>query len=281
LNFREKKRSVILVLVLVLIGVLISIFYYFSSQLQSEVENFTSWRDNRQAEIWGDDFLRLSLMILHSKLIVPISQEQLEQKINKNLKMLNLLLPCKVNLSLEDEKGKINVNQLILKGGFKNKWLIKVFKNLLLQLKIQNLVLDRILTFLTVRKFQTKEELFNLREVSRGDILKLWPYITVYGDGKINLNTASNVILKAIIEDEDDVKQLLLHREKTSFSQISDLLKFPNWREKIVNLQEHICFFSFFWKFKIDILYQQIVKSTEAIVKFKENLAEVKWYCQY
>lgn len=92
--------------------------------------------------------------------------------------------PAKVVYSVYDEKSRININSTSssalkeLPGADINKAVTIVNSGL--------------------KPFFAKEELVMLDEVKLEDYLKIEDYITVYGDGRININTAGDEVLKAL-----------------------------------------------------------------------------------
>ena len=150
--------------------------------------------------------------------------------------------------SITDESGKINLNRLIRDGDKVDDWRKKQLRLLfeLLQLKPDELV-DSIVDWIDKNNepeqygaevgfyqslipayspkngpLDTLEELHMVKGVTDEVYKKIAPYLTVYGDGKINVNTADRLVLQSLTEgiDETMIRRVIDNRpyeNKTKF----------------------------------------------------------------
>jgi general secretion pathway protein K len=170
-----------------------------------------------------------------------------------------------ISVSIEDEKSRFNLKKLVTAYGFEDKrrsvMLQRIFKLLDIDSSLVDALVDwqdsdevqlpggaeasyynyltpaltpRNNQFLTVGELLLVKgfdhKLFFLPPSARNgfadeEYLPLEEYITVYGDGKININTASKVVLVSLSEDMDEfiAEDIIGYRENTSFGGIEDL----------------------------------------------------------
>ncbi|GAG76982.1 unnamed protein product, partial [marine sediment metagenome] len=78
------------------------------------------------------------------------------------------------------------------------------------------------------------DEVFYGKEKERGS---LNAYLTVYGDGKININTASLPVLQALHSDIDGslAQEIVEYRKDTPFKKITDLKEIFGIDDRIYN----------------------------------------------
>lgn len=134
-----------------------------------------------------------------------------------------------IQISVEDEERKININRLVLaNGNAPDDQRLAVFRRLLEVLEIDPSLADAVVdwldndetprvggaesSFYLSRKFpykskndlfDTVEELRLVRGVTPEVFGKLRPYITVYSSGKVNINTAPVPVLMALSAGQD------------------------------------------------------------------------------
>ena len=61
-------------------------------------------------------------------------------------------------------------------------------------------------------RFESLEEVLLVKGMDAGSFNRVKDYITIYGDGKVNINTASKPVLLALGLDEDLVNKILSYR---------------------------------------------------------------------
>jgi general secretion pathway protein K len=90
---------------------------------------------------------------------------------------------------------------------------------------------------------ESLEELLLVKGITRelfygtGDVSGISDYLTIHGDGKININTADPVVLKALSEDIDDdmVNEMIAYREDEEND-----LNSPEWYKTALGTNEPI-----------------------------------------
>lgn len=164
----------------------------------------------------------------------------------------------KIFILIEDENRKFNPNSMLAQDKKENEAAVSQFKNLLrltdMRPNFANSVLDwmdedsnrRIpggAESVDYKNFPCKnapldgiEELLLLPKIEKQDfygkivygkkIPGLTELLTAFGGGKININTASAIVLQSLDEkiDEKMAAQIILRREEKPFSSLNDLL---------------------------------------------------------
>jgi general secretion pathway protein K len=150
-------------------------------------------------------------------------------------------------ISIFDENAKFNINTIINENGSTNDKALSTFKRLLTTLHLNENISLSVANWIdknsTERismaegpadsKTQTKnnylysvDELLGIPQISPDDYKKLAQFLTVYGDGLININTAPEEVLIALDEgiNSSTAKKIIEYREKTSpFKTTSDI----------------------------------------------------------
>lgn len=139
-----------------------------------------------------------------------------------------------------DNNSKFNLNSLVFKNGLVNQSAYNVFKRLLKELEIDESYADTVIDYIDADKVSRSSTgelnaknyfLFSLSELSyifpKEDLDKLLPYVTFFGDGKININTALYPVLKALHNDisEEVLKRIIERRTEKPFENIGELTK--------------------------------------------------------
>ncbi|KJU87545.1 general secretion pathway protein K [Candidatus Magnetobacterium bavaricum] len=147
-------------------------------------------------------------------------------------------------ISVRDENARFNINALISPNGKTNETALNCFKRLLKRLEINQEIAYYIADWIdpdreerytnseqdakNEKPFCT-DELLQVKKLTADDYKKLLPYITVYGDGLINVNTAAPPVLYCLSEDIDEgiANAIVEFRAISPFSITSDIQKVP------------------------------------------------------
>lgn len=166
-----------------------------------------------------------------------------------------------IQVAVEDEERKINLNSLVLpNGNAPDEQRLAVFRRLLQLLDVETGVADAVVDWLdndeTPRvggaesayylalpvPYKAKNDLFDtvaelrlVRGVTREVYAKLSPFVTVVSSGKVNINTAPREVLMALSAgqdaadaatiDEATANAILEYRKTSPFQKIEDIEK--------------------------------------------------------
>ncbi|ADY73964.1 hypothetical protein Dester_1332 [Desulfurobacterium thermolithotrophum DSM 11699] len=154
-----------------------------------------------------------------------------------------------LSVKISDECGKLNVNKLIVPIYYK--MAKRLFKNLELNTDIVAAIKDWIDSDDIVTEsgaesyyyegkgykpsnkvMKSLYELLYVRGINNSNFKKLSRYLTVYGDGKINVNSAPKELLLSLSEDMDEpaVDSII---ENRPIKKLEDLKKLPEFTDEL------------------------------------------------
>jgi type II secretory pathway component PulK len=125
--------------------------------------------------------------------------------------------------------------------------------------------------------FNILSELLLVKDITPRVYKELSPYLTVYGRGKININTASKLILQTLNKDIDDVlaEEIIEYRRNEKFKKIEDIKlcgidkKVYNRIKDLISVEEE----NYFWitstatKGRIQKKIKAVVRKTDKEIK--------------
>ncbi len=84
----------------------------------------------------------------------------------------------------------------------------------------------------------TVDELLLVKDVTSETFRRIQPYITVYGDGRVNLNAAADIVLESLSENVDKaLAQVIINRRNLRpFESIAELRDLPGMTDDIYNV---------------------------------------------
>jgi len=130
-----------------------------------------------------------------------------------------------VNVLIEDEQAKLNVNHLVYPSGELNPGLWRIFARLMSGTPITRIDWLR---FMRNRQQQTRSRLPApglIRLVEGLSSVPVPEDLTVFGNGRININTAGPGLLSAILGNpgKDVVAEIIAERERQAFISVFEL----------------------------------------------------------
>jgi len=147
----------------------------------------------------------------------------------------------KIEIRVSDEESRFNINKVTSSYG------LEVLKRLFTELKVTSISPEKIYTWITGKGFwDSKKPIKGAPISSLGELLfigmserdfygktlglEVYPgvkeVLTVWGDGRVNINTAPRVVLRALFppEYQDVVDSVIDYRKEHPFKKIEDLL---------------------------------------------------------
>ncbi|MFZ3089079.1 MAG: helix-hairpin-helix domain-containing protein [Nitrospirota bacterium] len=125
-----------------------------------------------------------------------------------------------VSLKAFDESAKINIKTINTNNVAKAR-LDRLFDILEINSSLLDAIKER------EQKYNLLSELRLVRGMTDDVYDKIKNYLTVYGDGRININTAGDIVLRCLSNDitEDIARRIISYREKNRFENPADLKK--------------------------------------------------------
>lgn len=163
----------------------------------------------------------------------------------------------KLLVRIEDESAKFNVNSLVDPSGLLNEKAYRSFLRLLNALELSPDLADRIADWINPdsepRLHDSEEkvkngyldsidELLLIRGMAGKSYERLMPYVTIYGNGLININGAEVPVLLSLSDaiDRDMAERIVKYRNATPFEQIQDIMKIAGFEMVGVSLMGSI-----------------------------------------
>ena len=260
------RKGMALVLTLVVITILAVLVLEFNYFMRVEAEIVGNYRDSLKAYYLANSGVNFAYLLLRDD--EDLSCDYLEEDWAL-AKSPIAMEEGAVTFQIEDECGKININSLLGKKGKidekKKAALERLFEVLEIDKELADVVCDWLDEDDELRDFgaedayyselekpypckngplDTVDELFLLKgfndEVFYGDAKErgsLNSYLTVYGDGKININTAPSIVLQSLHPDIDAslAREIVEYRKDHPFKKITDLKEIFGIDNKIYN----------------------------------------------
>ncbi|MFH1904730.1 MAG: hypothetical protein ABIK53_04300 [bacterium] len=157
-----------------------------------------------------------------------------------------------------DEERKININKLV-KNGVQDEIRLSQVKKFLEILDIDTVIADYIVDWLDSNSLgdgeedfyqglsvpyhckndliECLEEMYLIRGITAEIFKEIKPYITIYGDGRININTAGKEVFAALGMDDMLTQQILNYRSQDGGEE--DLYSFKTLESIIPNLNNY------------------------------------------
>lgn len=150
--------------------------------------------------------------------------------------------PHTLQIKIEDENSRFNINKIVNPVGTINEEAYNSLKRLLSYLSIDKDVASYIADWIDPDREErvmgsekgaknaslySTDELLLIKGIDKATSERLLPYITVYGDGLININSADMPVLMCISDaiTEELAKRVIDYRRITPFENITELQK--------------------------------------------------------
>lgn len=147
-----------------------------------------------------------------------------------------------MRVRIEDENSKFNIDSLVYPNGILNEVAIDSLVRLLEALSLSPNIADRMVDWIDRdqeprlpdsekgsknQNFDSADEIFLIPGIDRSAGEKLLPYITVYGNGLININGAEVPVLMSLspLIDKGMAERIVQFREVKPFERAEEILK--------------------------------------------------------
>lgn len=198
-----------------------------------------------------------------------------------------------VGLLLEDNNSKFNLNSLVYKNGFVNETGYNIFKRLLRELKADEEYADRLVDFIDPDKIpgapgsedkaknKVLSSLSELGYIFPDETVKtLLPYLTVFGDGKININTAEPLLLRTLHPGmtRELAERIAEVRKGNPFERMGDIVKFPGMSRIGIDISDFTTVKSSSFSVRIRAESDDLTETAEAGFDLSEGRVVTKFW---
>jgi len=265
-----KKKGFVLIAVLAITGIITALAVGFIYTVQTSTSLLSSFADSTKAYSMAKSALLVGLGELKAKVNSKDYNGRLPEEIAvKNPYPLREDLVVKI----EDESGKFNLNSLVFPSGANNPEAVSDLKRLLEHLNLSVGIAEKIAAWAKIVSFESTDVLLLIPGITIRDFSVLDPYVTVYGDAMVNINSADLPVLMSLSPKitETMAKQIKSFRRSSPFLRTSDVVKVPGFSSLGVDLIGKISINSIFFKLKIKVSYKGIKKEVWVIAKNRAN----------
>jgi len=203
-----KRKGIVLILSLAIVAILAAIVLEFNYTSRVELDIAGNFINVLKAECLAKSAINIAIFLLRKD--EDLSIDSLNEEWAKQFPPLPIS-GGKVTLKITDENRKININQIKDKKEVKHQ--IERLLNLIGEEKNILKNAEKKIPYETIEQF------------AREKTPLLANYLTVFGKGKVNINTANKEVIKSLspLIDEDLAQRIVNFREKHPFKDIVQL----------------------------------------------------------
>lgn len=264
----SRERGSVLVVTLMVVLLLAAIVMAFSDETGIELSICGYSRDGEQAYQTARSGIQAALAVINgdqSREVDTLKEEW--HRVETGSLSKEFMEGSTLAVRIEDESGKLNLNTLVENEGGIQEIRERQAKRLFSVLGLHEEELDPLLDWLdhdSIERIhgaeseyyrnleypypcangtlQTLDQLsmvkgFGGLRTEGGRVVDLSPFVTLYTDGKININTASAEVLQCMSEQLDGsmAQAIVTFRKTEEFQSVNDLMKVPGFREEFLS----------------------------------------------
>lgn len=267
------KKGYVLIIVLLILAITTTAVIHFAGMVHGYVNTANNFSESERMSL----LLKSAYLIAAEKAVDLLSQLNLSTQ--REISLEEKIEDTTVGLHLEDNNSKFNLNLIGSNNPVLSEARRNIFSRLLRELKINEDYAGRLADYIDADKNPIvpggedrakNYPLYSLSELSYifpEDIVNtIMPYSTVFGDGKININTADLLLLKALHPDisETLAKRIMEVREGKPFQNTVDVTKVPGMETIGVAISDVIKFKSNSFSIAIKAERNELVQTAEA-----------------
>ncbi|MDH7499582.1 MAG: type II secretion system minor pseudopilin GspK [candidate division NC10 bacterium] len=236
------SRGLALILTLCLLAIITAMVVEFSYGVYISTQSLHNWQACQRLSFVARSGLRLAS--------TTISQNARERpytypgasEVLYGIPFKDLEGNLSLRVRIEDEDSKFNISSLVYANGILNSEAVDSLVRLLEALNLNPKMADRMIDWIDPdreprlpdsekgaknQNLDSVDEIFLIPGIDRGSCEKLLPYITIYGDGLVNINGAEVPVLMSLSPsiDKGMAERIVQFRESRPFERAEDILK--------------------------------------------------------
>jgi general secretion pathway protein K len=246
MNHLRNQNGIALIVTLLAVAMITAMVVEFAYGVYTGTNNLYNWRDSQRLSLMARSGVNVSARFLSDWLNTQkYTIGFVEMPIENPFEDFN----GRITVRIEDENSKFNVNTIINRRGEKDTYGYDSFVRLLGALPLDKKIADRVLDWIdndsianlpdseTNAKnlpFVSVDEMLLINGITRKDYDTLMPYVTVFGDGKININGAEKPVLRSLSGISDVLAQTVIdYRKNTPFDGTEKILKVSGFEDQL------------------------------------------------
>jgi len=229
MNCLRNQNGIALIVTLLALAIITAMVVEFAYGVYTGTSNLYNWRDSQRLSIMAKSGINVTAKYLKT---MPTDKftEPVELPVENPFEDFNGI----VNVRIEEEHAKFNLNALVFPTDKPNEDIIDAFKRLLEILSLDKKIADRIVDWIDSNSearlpdseieaknsvLNSVDELLLIKGITRDDYSKLLPYITVNEEERthliINVNAAQKPVLMCLSKSIDEKKaELIINKRK-------------------------------------------------------------------
>ncbi len=281
----KKENGTALIITLLLLTILTGITVEFAYSVYINTSSLTNWINAQKASL-----LDKSVQILISKYINEIKKTTFTAHEEINLPFsLYSEQEEEINIRIDDENSKFNINSIIYPNGMINEKAMLSLKRLLqyleidpaLALKIADWIDPDIEPIIANSEDRAKntylwslEELRLIDGIDEEVFKAIKPFITIYGNGMININSAEVPVLISLSDEmtETLAEKIIYYRENAPFQNKTDIVKVSGLEAIGIRLQDRISVKSFCYRVTTRATVNSVTRIIESVIDTSMNI---------
>lgn len=289
------QRGLTLIIVLLILVLIVTMVIEFSYNLFTGTQNLHNWIDSQKLFLLSKSGINVTIKYIKDWLN---TQSYTPGYVNIPLEDSSSDIKGSMNINVIDESSKFNINRIINKRGEIDSEAFECFKRLLKALSLKEEIAYRILDWIDIDKIETLagsercskdypfysiDEILLIDGISKDDYNKLKQYLTIYGDGRININGADVPVLESLSEDitEDIAKRIIDYRKNMPFEEIGDIFKVNGFQTIGQSIIGKIRVKGEYFSIHSESSYNGINKVIDAVIHMKGSSAYTLYWKEY
>jgi len=295
------QKGLALIITLLITALLVTVIVEIVYAVHIHISMTSSYRDLQRASPLAEGGVELASMVLddimRGKTYTYLNEEDTDKIFAEGDKVLSL--------RVEDEQSKISLNTIVYKNGETNAEYYGAYLRLLENLKLENGLVDAVADWIDINdeprpfggetydyyqrlslayaaknsQLDSMEELLLIKGYSPMVYKKLAPLVTVYTDGRVNINTATKEVIMALHGDitEDMAQRVIDYRRENPFHDTAEIRKVRGFETIGFGLQGKITVQSRIFRIfsKVDI--GGTIREVEAVIQTGQNFKTLYW----
>jgi general secretion pathway protein K len=252
----NNQQGIALIVTLLALVLITAMVVEFSYGVYTGTNNLYNWRDSQRLSVMAQSGVNVIARLMKD----PATTEDYKTQSEIEMPVVNPFEDFNgtIVVRIEDENAKFNIKTLINQKLQEETDTREGFQRLLRALNLDEKIANRMVDYIIDRNnttelpefevgakhlnFDSVDELLLINGISRKDYDTLLPYITVYGDGRININSAGKPVLMSLPGEINDslAENIIAYRKNTPFAGAADIFNVPGFGTLGINLMGRI-----------------------------------------
>ena len=247
-KYCRNQKGLALVLTLLAVVLITTMVVEFSYGVYTGTNTLYNWRDAQRLSLMARSGVSVSANFLMNLLETQEFSYPgfIEMPVENPFEDFRGVILVRI----EDENAKFNLNTIVFANGLLNETAYFTFQRLLKALSLNEKIADRVADWIDPDREQrlrdsetgarnapllSTDELSLIPGIEKDEYTSLLPYVTVFGDGLVNLNGAEKPVLRSLHPEitDDLAARVIEYRRIKPFEQREDILKVAGFETTI------------------------------------------------